>query len=117
MPSSCRTSQVTSIENMKLIYRIKHRRLNQIQDWAARAEAANFRPTELARQCGASPRNLRRFLQQQNGKTPQQWLKELLLIKAFSLLIEQQSVKEVALSAATNKPRSSRANSRNTLVF
>jgi AraC-like DNA-binding protein len=71
-------------------------RLNEITDWPARAEAARYKLSVMARSCGVGLRQLQRFFQRMMGEAPKQWVNKLRLQKAVPLLAAGQSVKQVA---------------------
>jgi AraC-like DNA-binding protein len=75
---------------------MRHCGLNCVTDWYRLAEEAYFSPEALARYCGTSSRTLRRVVRERTGKNPQELLKEYRLLKAFDLLLQGYTVKEVA---------------------
>ena len=72
------------------------RRLISIQDWDERALGAGYSVKQLARLCAVSERTLRRFLCQQFGICPHEWLRKLRMRRAVVLLAEGARVKDVA---------------------
>jgi AraC-like DNA-binding protein len=67
------------------------------QQWAELAGTAGYRARELARLCRLSDRQLRRVIQRQLGRSPQQWLNEQRIIAARRRLLTGEPVKVVAL--------------------
>ena len=72
-------------------------RLEKVVDWTALAREAHFSSKELAKACSISPRQLRRYFAHAFEKAPQDWLDELRLSDAVSLLLAGHSVKAAAL--------------------
>jgi AraC-like DNA-binding protein len=70
--------------------------LPQIQDWLARARAAQWCAATLANDCGVSPRQLQRYFQRTYARTPQDWLNEQRLQTAPTKLLTGQPIKVVA---------------------
>ncbi|MFO1511497.1 MAG: AraC family transcriptional regulator [Verrucomicrobiota bacterium] len=68
----------------------------RITDWESRAEAAGYSLSALARNCGASTRQLERFFLESRQKSPRQWLNEMRQQKALQLIGAGFSAKEVA---------------------
>jgi transcriptional regulator GlxA family with amidase domain len=60
------------------------------------AQKAGYRARELAEVCQTSLRTLERHFQKHYGVTVSEWLRELRLKQAYSLLQTGKSVKEVA---------------------
>jgi AraC-like DNA-binding protein len=77
-------------------------RLDCVVDWDKLAARAHFRVTELAKDCGVSERQLRRYFLQQFGKTPREWMTIARLGGVKALLATGKSVKEVAAEAGFN---------------
>ena len=70
--------------------------LCQIKKWAELARAANYRASELAKDCGVSARALERFFLARTGKRPHEWLNELRQMQERLLIGQGKSVKETA---------------------
>jgi len=70
-------------------------RLDAITDWAERAVLADYNPVKLARLCGVSASQLRRYFSEVFLQSPSDWLKELRLWHAAKLLCRGKSAKEV----------------------
>lgn len=66
-----------------------------IDNWESQAAECCFNASNLAARCDVSLRHLQRHFQQQYGLKLQKWLNELRLSKAYELLREANSVKEV----------------------
>ncbi len=75
-------------------------RLIRIQDWERQAEAADYSLHKLARNCGASVRQLERFFLESRQKSPRLWLNGLRQQRALQLLGEGLTVKEIASQLA-----------------
>ncbi len=71
-------------------------RLDRIKDWPARAKAARYSVTALARQCDVSPRQLERFFHTRMTKAPHLWLHELRIQRALELVCDGTPLKQVA---------------------
>jgi AraC-like DNA-binding protein len=71
-------------------------RLDRVTDWLEKARLAGYNPGQLARICGVSATQLRRFFQAQMQKSPRNWLNELRLQEASIMLVQGASVKEVS---------------------
>jgi transcriptional regulator GlxA family with amidase domain len=74
-------------------------RLDHVGDWNKLAARAHFRVTVLAKDCGVSERQLRRYFLKQFGKSPREWLGVERLGKVRPLLATGKSVKEIAAQA------------------
>ena len=70
-------------------------RLDAVTDWAERAALADYNPAKLARLCGVSESQLRRYFSGVFLQSPSDWLKELRLWHAAKLLCRGKSAKEV----------------------
>jgi AraC-like DNA-binding protein len=73
-------------------------RLNWIDDWSERARSARYSSARLAKICGVSQSQLRRYFLQVFFRPAQEWLDELRLWEAVRLLVTGASVKAVAFS-------------------
>ena len=71
-------------------------RLGFVQEWEVLAQKAGYRARELADLCQTSLRTLERHFQKHYGVTVSEWLRELRLKQAYSVLQTGKSVKEVA---------------------
>lgn len=67
-----------------------------LEDWQARALAAQGSVETLAAHCGVSRRHLQRFVQKKWGVVPARWLNEVRLNHAPVLLKKGLTVKEAA---------------------
>lgn len=77
-------------------------RLDYIGDWDTRSARAHFRVTKLAKDCGVSDRQLRRYFLKRFGKSPREWMALGRLEGARSLLATGKSIKEVAAQSGFN---------------
>src|SRR3974390_1521480 len=77
-------------------------RLDYVQDWNKLAARAHFRVAVLARDCGVSERQLRRYFRKQFGRSPREWMTITRLGKVRPLLTTGKSVKEIATPAGFN---------------
>lgn len=77
-------------------------RLDCIADWTKLAADAKFRVTKLAKDCGVSERQLRRYFLEQFGKSPREWIATARLGKARALLATGKTVKEIAVQTGFN---------------
>ena len=77
-------------------------RLDHVHDWNKLATHARFSVTRLAKDCGVSERQLRRYFLKQFGKTPREWLSAERLSNVRPLLATGKSVKEIAAQAGFN---------------
>ena len=77
-------------------------RLDCIEDWGKRSAQAHFRVTELAKDCGVSERQLRRYFLERFGQSPRKWLADARLNGVKSLLAQGKLVKEIAAQAGFN---------------
>ena len=66
-------------------------RLIRVLEWEQLAEAAEFKPANMAALCGVSLRQLQRFFQWQFRVTPRQWLRELQCRLAVELIVRGYS--------------------------
>ena len=77
-------------------------RLDCIADWSKLAADAKFRVTNLAKDCGVSERQLRRYFLQRFGKSPREWMADARLGKALAMLATGKTVKEIAVQTGFN---------------
>lgn len=77
-------------------------RLDSIDDWDKLAARAQFRVTDLAKDCDVSERQLRRYFKGHFGQSPRKWMSALRLGKVRALLAIGKSVKEVSAHAGFN---------------
>jgi transcriptional regulator GlxA family with amidase domain len=77
-------------------------RLDYIDNWDQLATHAHFRVAELARNCGVSERQLRRYFLQRFGISPRDWIMKVRLSRVRGLLAAGKSVKEVAAQVGFN---------------
>ena len=75
---------------------IMNKRLQQIQNWPERAQAAKWCVATLAKDCGVSLRTLERYFLKAMGKHPKAWLAEQRQQRANELIQDGSSVKETA---------------------
>jgi len=78
-------------------------RLDFISDWGFRAEQVRFNVAALARGCGVTDRQLRRYFLTRFGSTPHAWMTLARLQKVQPLLSEGALVKEVAVEAGFSR--------------
>jgi AraC-like DNA-binding protein len=78
-------------------------RLDTITDWEVRAELVGFRVSGLARECGVSDRQLRRYFQCKFGSSPHNWMTANRLKKVVPLLSGDEMVKEIAVRAGFSR--------------
>ena len=76
--------------------KIMRSRLVRIRDWEQLGETSNYSLSLLAKQSGASVRQLERFFLETRGVSPSKWLNELRQKKALELISNGASVKEAA---------------------
>jgi AraC-like DNA-binding protein len=69
--------------------------LNLIDDWHSLAREAKYSVKQLALLCKVSERHLRRFITSRHGVPPKDWLEQLRLPKAASLLAEGEQIKAI----------------------
>lgn len=79
-------------------------RLDRFRDWTHRAREAQYSASRLAKLCGVSQSQLRRFFNEMAGMPPQRWLNELRLWHAMAMLWNGSSVKEVAITLRFSSP-------------
>jgi AraC-like DNA-binding protein len=72
-------------------------RLTRVQDWKQLAQAAEYRPADMAALCGISPRQLERYFHIKFQQTPRKWLRELQCRSARKLI--QQGYSNIAVVA------------------
>lgn len=77
-------------------------RLDYVGDWTKSAADAKFRVTKLAKNCGVSERQLRRYFVERFGKSPREWIAIVRLGKAQALLASGKTVKEIAAQTGFN---------------
>jgi AraC-like DNA-binding protein len=77
-------------------------RLDYVDDWNKLAARARFQVTRLAKDCGVSERQLRRYFLKRFGASPRKWLVSARLGAVKPLLATGKSVKEVAAEAGFN---------------
>ena len=73
-----------------------NKRLQQIQNWPERAQAAKWCATTLAQNCSVSVRTLHQHFLQQAGKNTKTWLAEQRLKHAIELMSAGSSIKAVS---------------------
>jgi len=74
-------------------------RLDHITDWENRAEQVGFRIAALARQCGVTDRQLRRYFLHKFGSPPHVWITLKRLERIRPLLSQGELIKQVAAMA------------------
>jgi len=74
-------------------------RLDRITDWPALAEQVRFNVTKLAKACGVTDRQLRRFFWLNFGTSPHLWMTLRRLEASRPLLSDDQLLKEIATKA------------------
>jgi AraC-like DNA-binding protein len=79
-------------------------RLDLITDWEFRAEQVRFNVRALARGCGVTDRQLRRYFQSRFGNSPHSWMALARLQKVEPLLSTGALVKEAAAEAGFSQP-------------
>lgn len=77
-------------------------RLDCINDWSKLAADAKFRVTKLAKGCGVSERQLRRYFLERFGKSPREWIAAARMSQVRSLLTTPKTVKEISVQAGFN---------------
>jgi AraC-like DNA-binding protein len=70
--------------------------LNHVRNWHELARQANWCVSNLAKECGVSPRTLERYFKDRKWKTPKDWLIEQRQKDAMLLIRNGALVKEVA---------------------
>jgi AraC-like DNA-binding protein len=78
-------------------------RLDLITDWESRAEQVRFNVSALAKGCGVTDRQLRRYFQTRFGNTPHAWMTLARLQRVEPLLSGGALVKEAAASAGFSR--------------
>lgn len=68
-------------------------RLGAINNWIERARESKYDSVKLAENCRISPSQLRRFFLEHFFRPPQEWLDELRLWDALSILQQGESIK------------------------
>jgi len=68
------------------------------------ARKANYNATELAKLSCVSLRQLQRYFKEDFGCSPSEWLAEKRVVDARALLMEAESVKEVAYQVGFKQP-------------
>jgi AraC-like DNA-binding protein len=71
-------------------------KLQRITNWPERAHTVKYCVETLAQNCGVSVRTLERHIKLFYGKCPQDWLEDLLILRAMELLPDCDSIKAVA---------------------
>lgn len=77
-------------------------RLDTVADWSKLAGDAKFRVTKLAKDCGVSERQLRRYFLERFGKSPRQWMTAARMGQVRTLLTTAKTVKEISVKAGFN---------------
>lgn len=83
---------------------LRRSRLDRITDLQARAERVHYRVRALAKDCGVSEQQLRRFIWLRFGKSPHDWLIEKRLALAQTSFDQGALVKEAAARAGFDDP-------------
>jgi AraC-like DNA-binding protein len=78
-------------------------RLDSVTDWGERAKRAKYRVAALAKDCGVSERQLRRFFSSRFECPPHSWIVARRFELIRPLLSEGQLVKEVAAKAGFSR--------------
>jgi AraC family transcriptional regulator len=81
-----------------------HSKLDNISDWKARSQQAHFRVALLARSCGVTERQLRRYFRKMFGVAPHAWISAKRLEGVRPLLATNYLIKEVAAQAGFSQP-------------
>ena len=79
-------------------------RLDIITDWETRAEHVRFNVGALAKGCGVTDRQLRRYFQSKFGSSPHTWLTLRRLQRAEPHLLDGDLVKEAAAKVGFSDP-------------
>jgi AraC-like DNA-binding protein len=79
-------------------------RLDRINDWEDRLVQARYRVAALAKLCGVSERQLRRYVESKFGQTPHVWTIVVRLEKAPQVLSQGELVKRVAIDVGFRQP-------------
>jgi|SRR5208282_4094650 len=74
-------------------------RLDRVTDWGTRAEEAHYRVADLAKMCGVTERQLRRFFRKKFGHAPHFRIAARRLEAARRLLAGENLIKEIAFEA------------------
>jgi AraC family transcriptional regulator, transcriptional activator FtrA len=77
-------------------------RLDSVTNWNKLAADANFRVMKLAKDCGISERQLRRYFLKNFGKSPRAWMAAARMGHVRSLLTTATTVKEISVKAGFN---------------
>lgn len=75
-----------------------------MQDWAVLSEKAGYSARRLAKLCGVSMRHLRREFHRNVGCAPQAWLDGRRVLLAKGMLMQGESVKQVAYELGFKQP-------------
>jgi AraC family transcriptional regulator len=78
--------------------------LFELQDWAALSEEAGYSAVKLAQLCNVSRRHLQREFRRKVGCGPQEWLDARRMLVATGMLMQGESVKEVAYKLGFKQP-------------
>jgi AraC-like DNA-binding protein len=78
--------------------------LGSVGDWVSIARTAGYHSREVARSCRISPRQLERFVREEFGQSPQEWLDALRLKQAAALMLGGSHVKEAAYELGFSHP-------------
>src|SRR5688572_10679101 len=90
-------------------------RLNAVTDWKAVARKGDHSVSRIAVICGASERQLRRYIQAKFNQSPRVWLEDLRLAEAEALLIRREPMKVIIdICGSTIAPTSDAPSSANT---
>jgi AraC-like DNA-binding protein len=81
-----------------------HSRLDRITDWDVRAANAGCRIGILAKECGVSERQLRRYVRARFGQSPASWMTMTRLNTSTVLLARGLLVKEAAGKMGFKQP-------------
>lgn len=73
-------------------------RLDLIEDWPDLARRSGYDAAEMAKMCGISGSQLRRYFGNVFRRPPQEWVNELRMWDAMQMLSEGRSVSEVAVA-------------------
>lgn len=73
-------------------------RLDLIDDWPGLARKSGYDAAELARMCGISASQLRRYFSDVFRRPPQEWINELRMWDAMQLLAQGHAVTKVAVA-------------------
>jgi AraC-like DNA-binding protein len=80
------------------------RTVAKVHHWLRLAREANYRPALLARLLNKTQRQIQRELQQDLGRSPEEWLNEQRMVAARHLVLTGMQMKQIAALLGYNDP-------------